>query len=242
MAMIEIGTSGWVYPHWVGRFYPSDLPAREQLSYYAQHFSTVEINRSFYRLPTYEQFRAWAEQTSDHPNFRFAVKASRYITHLKKLHNVEEGVQRLVSSAQGLGTQLGPFLYQLPPHWRANPERLKQFIKLLPSNYQAAFEFRDPTWFQGETLQTLSRILNDAGCVLAVGIGGSQPTSTDISGTGPFRYYRFHHGAHGVGFSDEELILWAKRIVGDVAEGRNVYVYFNNDPEAYAIRDALRLR
>jgi uncharacterized protein YecE (DUF72 family) len=240
--MIEIGTSGWVYPHWVGRFYPSDLPAREQLSYYAQHFSTVEINRSFYRLPTYEQFRAWAEQTSDHPNFCFAVKASRYITHLKKLHNVEEGLQRLVSSAQGLGTQLGPFLYQLPPHWRANPERLKQFIKLLPSNYQAAFEFRDPTWFQGETLRALSCMLNEAGCALAVGIGGSQPTPTDIAGMGPFRYYRFHHGAHGIGFSDEELIFWAKRFVADIAEGRNVYVYFNNDPEAYAIRDALRLR
>src|SRR5437899_2355795 len=192
--MIWIGTSGWVYPHWVGRFYPPDLSVRDQLPYYARHFPTVEINRSFYRLPTYDQFHAWAEQTKSHSGFRFAVKASRYITHLKKLHNAEEGVNRLLSSAKGLGEQLGPFLYQLPPRWHANPVRLEEFIALLPRDHQAAFEFRDPTWFQTETLQALGRILNAAGYALVVGIGGSQPTPLNVAGIGPLRYYRFHHG------------------------------------------------
>ena len=119
--MIWIGTSGWVYPHWVERFYPPDLPAQDQLAYYAQHFPTVEINRSFYRLPTRDQFRSWAEQTAAHPGFLFAVKASRYITHLKKLRDVDEALDRFIDAVAGLGKQLGPCLYQLPPHWRADP-------------------------------------------------------------------------------------------------------------------------
>src|SRR3954453_17053494 len=108
--MIWIGTSGWVYPHWVGRFYPPDLPVRDHLAYYAQHFPTVEINRSFYRLPTRDQFRSWAEQTAAHPGFLFAVKASRYITHLKNLRDGEEALDRLIDATAGLGERLGPCL------------------------------------------------------------------------------------------------------------------------------------
>src|SRR5215469_18585401 len=121
--MIWIGTSGWVYPHWAGRFYPTDLHEHDWLTYYARYFSTVEINRSFYRLPTNEQFHAWARQRVSHPAFLFAVKASRYITHLKKLKDPQEAITRLMASAHGLGEHLGPFLYQLPPNWRANPQR-----------------------------------------------------------------------------------------------------------------------
>src|SRR5947209_2629515 len=142
--MMWIGTSGWVYPHWAGHFYPPELPMRDWLPYYAQHFSTVEINRSFYRLPTHKQFHVWAEQTAAHPDFLFAVKASRYITHIKKLLNPEEAINRLMQSAEGLGKHRGPFLYQLPPHWHADPARLEQFISRLPRDQQAAFEFRDP--------------------------------------------------------------------------------------------------
>lgn len=240
--MIWIGTSGWVYPHWVGRFYPTDLAVSDQLPYYARHFATVEINRSFYRLPAYDQFRIWAEQTASHPGFRFAVKASRYITHMKKLSNAEEGVTRLVEAARGLGARLGPFLYQLPPRWHANPSRLEQFVALLPRIYQSAFEFRDPTWFQPDTIPLLRRILAEANCALVVGIGGALPTPLDIPVIGSFGYFRFHHGEHGVGFSDAELGFWAKRLVADAAKGRELYVYFNNDPEGYAVRDALRLR
>ena len=239
--MIWIGTSGWVYPHWAGRFYPLDLPQHDWLPYYAQHFSTVEINRSFYRLPTYEQFHVWAEQTASHPDFLFAVKASRYITHIKKLIDPQEAITRLITSASGLGEHLGPFLYQLPPNWRANPKRLEQFIELLPHAQQAAFEFRDPSWFQPETFSSLSQILNIAGCALVIAIGGPCPTPLEAPFIGPFRYLRIHHGAQGIGLSDDELVFWAKRLNIDIAKGREVYVYFNNDAEAYAIRDALRL-
>jgi uncharacterized protein YecE (DUF72 family) len=240
--MIWIGTSGWVYPHWAGRFYPPGLPMHDWLSYYAQRFPTVEINRSFYRLPTYEQFHTWADQTASYPNFLFAVKASRYITHIKKLKDPLEAITRLVTSASGLGEHLGPFLYQLPPNWRANPQRLEQFIAQLPHAHQAAFEFRDLSWFQTETLATLGQILNAAGCALVIAIGGLCPTPLDAPEIGPFRYLRFHHGAHGIGLSDDELAFWAKRLSADAAEGRQAYVYFNNDAEGYAIRDALKLR
>jgi uncharacterized protein YecE (DUF72 family) len=239
--MIWIGTSGWVYPHWVGPFYPPNLPVADQLIYYAQHFPTVEINRSFYRLPSYDQFRAWAEQAASHPGFRFAVKASRYITHMKKLTNAEEGVTRLITSARGLGEHLGPFLYQLPPHWHTNPSRLEEFIALLPRTYQAAFEFRDPTWFQPTNIQALQRILGEADCALVVGIGGPLPTPLDIPPIGSFGYFRFHHGEHGIGLTDAELTFWASRLTAEAAKGRELYVYFNNDPEAYAVRNALRL-
>lgn len=238
--MICIGTSGWVYPHWAGRFYPPELPEHDWLPYYAQHFSTVEINRSFYRLPTYEQFHAWAEQTASCPDFLFAVKASRYITHLKKLINPQDAINRLITSASGLDRHLGPFLYQLPPKWRANLQRLEQFITLIPHAKQAAFEFRDPSWFQPETFSNLCQILNVAGCALVIAIGGTCPTPLDVPSIGPFRYLRFHHGAHGIGLSDGELDFWAKRLSNDITEGRDIYAYFNNDAEAYAIHDASR--
>jgi uncharacterized protein YecE (DUF72 family) len=234
--MIRIGTSGWVYPHWLDRFYPRSVPARDQLAFYTREFQTVEINASFYRLPSREQFATWAEQTCGHPGFCFAVKASRYITHLKKLHGVEEGLQRLIASAEGLGNQLGPFLYQLPPHWRANPNRLRDFLALLPRRYPAVFEFRDPSWLEPE----VRRILEDAGCALVVAIGGDHHTPVDLPPVGPFSYLRFHGGLYGIGLSDGELAFWAERIAALAA--RDVYVYFNNDPDGHAIYDARRLR
>lgn len=240
--MIWIGTSGWVYPHWVGRFYPPALPIHEQLPYYAQYFPTVEINRSFYRLPTSDQFRIWAQQIEAHPQFLFAVKASRYLTHMKKLLNAEEGIVRLLDAAKPLNQHLGPFLYQLPPHWRANPRRLKEFISHLPRNQQAAFEFRDPTWFQAENVQQLCGILSEADCTLVTAIGGSLPTPLDLPASGSFGYVRVHNGEHGIGLSDAELDFWAKRLLSDMKEDREIYVYFNNDPEGYAILNALQLR
>ena len=236
--MIHVGTSGWVYPHWVGTFYPQDLPEREWLAYYARRFATVEINRGFYRLPDRDQFAAWAAETAARPGFIFAVKASRYITHLKKLRDVDAGVARLVAAAEGLGDRLGPFLYQLPPRWRANPSRLAAFVALLPRRPLTAFEFRDPSWLAPEVL----RILDEAGCALVVAIGGPCPTPADVPAPGPFGYFRFHHGAHGIGLSDDELRGWAERIARAVAGGREIYAYFNNDAEGYAIRNALRLR
>ena len=240
--MIRIGTSGWVYPHWAGRFYPSDLHEHDWLAYYAQHFSTVEINRSFYRLPTYEQFQAWARKTVSNSGFLFAVKASRYITHIQKLINPQEAIARLTASASGLGEHLGPFLYQLPPNWRANPQRLEQFIKLLPHAQRVTFELRDPSWYRPETFSILRQTLNDAGCAMVTAIGGACPTPLEMPFIGPFRYLRFHHGLHGIGFTDDELAFWVKRLHGDIDDGYDIYVYFNNDAEGHAIQDALRFR
>jgi len=235
--MILIGTSGWVYPHWEGRFYPPELPARDQLRFYARHFPTVEINRSYYRLPTREQFAAWADQVADDPGFLFAVKASRYLTHLKKLREPRDALDRLITAAEGLGPHLGPFLYQLPPHWRADAPRLAAFLAALPKRHRAAVEFRDPSWYQPEIL----RLLEEAGCALVQAVGGASPTPPELPPVGPFRYVRFHSGAHGVGVSEGELVPWAERLTADARAGRDAYVYFNNDPDGHAVVDAERL-
>jgi uncharacterized protein YecE (DUF72 family) len=193
-------------------------------------------------LPSREQFAAWAEQTAQFQNFFFAVKASRYLTHMKKLKEPQEAIARLLNAAQGLGNKLGPFLYQLPPHWKANLERLREFLACLPADYQTAVEFRDPSWFQGATLQALKGILTTANCALVVAVGGMQPTPLDIPAIGPFRYYRFHNGKYGTGLSDDELAFWAGRMRADQEQGYEVFAYFNNDPQGYAIFNALKLQ
>ncbi|GER86450.1 hypothetical protein KDW_06120 [Dictyobacter vulcani] len=240
--MIWIGTSGWIYPHWMERFYPEKLPAREQLAYYAQHFATVEINRSFYRLSTREQFEHLYQQTQEQPGFRFAVKGSRYLTHMKKLHDPEEPLQRLVTAAEGLNGRLGPFLYQLPPHWHVDIPRLANFVALLPRKYQAAIEFRDPSWLQADQFPQIARILEDANCALALAVGGSFSTPLDLPAVGPFSYIRVHNGAYGVGLTEDELSFWAQRLMKDVGDGREAYIYFNNDADAHAIYNASRLQ
>ncbi|WP_126630300.1 DUF72 domain-containing protein [Dictyobacter alpinus] len=240
--MIWIGTSGWIYAHWKERFYPHKLPAREHLSFYAQHFATVEFNRSFYRLPTHEQFAALYQQTREHPGFRFAVKGSRYLTHMKKLHDPEEPLQRLITAAQGLNGQLGPFLYQLPPHWHVDLARLSHFVTLLPHTYQAAIEFRDPSWLDADHFSQVARILEDAGCALALAVGGTLPTPLDLPAVGSFGYVRFHNGSQGVGLTEDELSFWANRLTKEAQQGREIYVYFNNDADAHAIHNALQLR
>lgn len=237
--MIWIGTSGWVYPHWRDRFYPSDLQVEEQLAFYARHFPTVEINRSFYRQPDRKQFEAWAQQAlTVHPGFCFAVKASRYLTHLKKLLDADRGIARLMDAVAGLGEALGPILFQLPPHWHANAERLERFIAALPSGHAYAFEFREPDWYQADILH----ILEHSGCALVIPIAGDDPTPRSLPSPGPFAYFRFHQGAHGTGFGDDELHSWADRIAAETANKRDVYAYFNNDPDGHAVTDAKRLR
>ncbi|HUP27093.1 MAG TPA: DUF72 domain-containing protein [Chloroflexia bacterium] len=235
--MIWIGTSGWVYKHWIGCFYPPEMKQKDWLRRFASEFPTVEINRSFYRLPTHENFVAWAEQAAFRGNFLFAVKASRYLTHLKKLHSPEEPLARMVGAAEGLGPHLGPFLYQLPPRWPADTARLSYFISRLPQGYRAAFEFRDNSWYSPEVL----RILDESGCALVRAVGGYY-TPVEVPDAGSFRYIRFHGGQYGTGMTDGELHYWAERIASDASNGLDVYVYFNNDPECHAIYDARRLK
>lgn len=242
MSSIWIGTSGWDYPHWRGTFYPDTLPAHDQLAYYARHFPTVELNRSFYRLPTLEQFQAWAKQVAPFPGFRFAVKTSRYLTHLKKLRDPEESLGRLLSAASGLGEHLGVLLLQLPPHWHADPARLEHVLSLLPAGVPAAVEVRDPSWFEPATLAYLERLLTSTHATLAIGVGGAAPTPPDLPRMGPFRYLRFHAGASGIGFTERELAEWAERLAQDAMDGYECHAYFNNDAEGYAIHDAQHLR
>jgi uncharacterized protein YecE (DUF72 family) len=238
MGTIWIGTSGWVYPHWKGCFYPPELRQVDWLDYYAARFPTVEINRSYYRLPTRVNFEAWAAQMAERPGFCYAVKATRFITHLKKLREVDEAVAEFVGVAEGLGPHLGPFLYQLPPRWHADAPRLAAFLALLPRAHRAAVEFRDRTWYNPE----VARLLDAAGVAQVIAIGGAHYTPVEEPLVGPFRYLRVHGGVYGVGLTDGELAYWAERIAADSAAGHDVYIYFNNDPGCHAIYDAERLR
>ncbi len=145
MPQVHIGTSGWSYEHWRGRFYPPEIETSHWLSYYCQFFETVEINNSFYRLPAKETFKAWCDQSP--PKFIFAVKGSRFITHMKKLKEPERASQKFFDHASGLREKVGPVLFQLPPRWQKNAQRLKEFLASLPPSYQFAFEFRDASWF-----------------------------------------------------------------------------------------------
>lgn len=233
--MIRIGTSGWVYPHWRGIFYPASLPQRFWFGYYAERFDTVEINNSFYRLPTTTAFDAWRRQAP--ARFTFAVKASRYLTHMKKLKDPEEPVQLFFDRARHLGPHLGPVLYQLPPRWGPDLDRFEHFLKTLPRNRLHAVEFREPRWLAEPVFQMLERF-RVALCVHDLGNIGV-PGLTTAS----FAYVRFHGGpGHGGRYSDPELESWAGRIADWHAAGISVYAYFNNDVGGHAIANALRLR
>ena len=236
MAALWIGTSGWVYKHWIGVLYPPKLPAGRYLPLYAAEFPTVEINRSYYRLPERAHFEAWREQSP--PGFLFAVKASRFLTHMKKLKEPEQPLERLMTAAQGLEEKLGPVLFQFPRQWRVNLERLDHFLGALHpyAGTRFAFEFRHASWLVPEVYARLER----AGCALCLPVGWGIPL--DVQVTALWTYVRMHGGEAANAFSDEELAAWAARIDGFLARGQDVYVYFNNDPFGDAIRDAARLR
>jgi uncharacterized protein YecE (DUF72 family) len=235
--MIQIGTSGWVYRHWIGCFYPPEMKQREWLQYYARHFSTVEINRSFYRLPSYQNFRHWGWQVGFNQGFVFTTKASRYLTHIRKLYGPEEPLARLLRAASGLGPHFGPVLFQLPPNMGVDPVRLRYFVERLPYGLQAAFEFRNRSWYCDEVYY----ILNQGGCALVRAVGGHY-TPLEVPDTGSFRYIRVHGGLYGVSLSEGELQFWADRGRWEASQNRDVYVYFNNDPDCHAVYNAFRLR
>lgn len=234
---IFVGTSGWHYPHWRGTFYPADLPARDWLAYYAARFATVEINNSFYRLPAAATLRAWAGATP--PAFRFAAKASRYLTHMKKLKDPEPALAAFLPRIEELGARLGPILFQLPPRWHADPARLEAFLAALPAGHRYAVELRDPTWQTSEILSLLGRY-RVASCVFDLaGVPSPRALTTD------FAYVRLHGpaGRYQGSYSPEALVEWAGLLRAwraDLPAG--AYVYFDNDEAGYAARDALALR
>ena len=161
-AEIRIGTSGWHYKPWIGRYYPEDIQPSAMLAHYARDFDTVEINNSFYRLPTEEAFDAWRKGTP--PGFLFAVKGSRFLTHMVKLKDPERGLVNLIPRAERLKKKLGPILWQLPPGWKVNVERLEQFLEALPRKHRYTFELRNPTWMTAEVYDVLRRY-NAAFCI-----------------------------------------------------------------------------
>ena len=232
---VWIGTSGWVYKHWMSIFYPPRMPGAAQLPFYAERFDTVEVNYSFYRLPERSVFETWRAQTPI--DFLFAVKGSRYLTHMRKLKEPEEPLQRLMERAGGLGDKLGPILFQFPGAWRLNVERLAAFMAELRA-YPAgryAFEFRHPTWLVPEVYS----LLEEAGAALCLPSHPQMPL--DVKLTAPWTYIRMHTGRYGTGYSDPELQEWAARIEGFRRDGVETFVYFNNDPGGHALRDADRL-
>jgi uncharacterized protein YecE (DUF72 family) len=232
---VRIGTSGWVYKHWRGILYPADLPSRGWFAAYAQHFDTVEINNSFYRLPSAATFAAWREQAP--PGFLYAVKASRFLTHMKKLKDPEEPLRRFFERVTQLGATLGPVLYQLPPHWQVNLERFAQFLDALPLGCPHVVEFRDASWLIEPVFQLMEQY-QVAHC-----LHDMRPLTVPLRLTAPTVYVRFHGDpAHGGDYPRVTLEQWAARIAGWKGEGREVYVYFNNDIGGYAIHNARTLR
>src|SRR6266516_4468069 len=230
--MIHVGTSGWQYRDWRGRLYPKELPQRAWLSAYASTCPTVEVNNSFYQLPKEETFDRWAEQTP--PGFLFAVKASRYITHIRRLREAKEPVDLFWSRATRLGPKLGPVLFQLPPNFKADPGLLRVFMAVLPKRIRPAFEFRDDSWRSDEVLE----LLDGAGAawVLADRPGWRVPHIV----TGNWSYVRFHQGRRvHPGYPASKLRRWADRIASEPA--KDTFVYFNNDQLGAAPDDAVNL-
>jgi uncharacterized protein YecE (DUF72 family) len=233
-AELRIGTSGWVYRHWQGLFYPAGLTGEQLLRFYSSRFDTVEVNYSFYRLPSRDVFAAWREASPE--GFVFAVKASRYLTHMKKLRNPAEPLARLLASAEGLGPKLGPILFQFPHNWPRDVERLRAFLPLLPEGQRYAFEFRHPTWLAPEVYAALRQ----AGCALCIPDSPTLPQDRQV--TAEFTYVRLHAGRSSARYSDDELTEWAGWLGRTVADGVAAYVYFNNDIAGYAVENARRLR
>jgi uncharacterized protein YecE (DUF72 family) len=231
--VIRIGCSGWNYDDWRGRLYPSSGSSGKWLSIYAEHFDTVEVNATFYRLPRKQAVERWAASTPD--DFCFAVKGSRYLTHVRRLRGPAEGIARFESRIRPLrdAEKLGPMLWQLPGNFKRDDERLERFLSRLPSG-RHAFEFRHPSWLADDVYSQLRD--NDVALVVADRGPGRPPEWIE---TTDWSYVRFHHGRgrHG-NYSPRELREWADRL--DNASG-DVYAYFNNDWEGFSVENARRL-
>jgi uncharacterized protein YecE (DUF72 family) len=234
---VRVGTSGWIYKHWRGVFYPKESSPRDWFRLYARAFDTVEINNSFYRLPSEDAFDAWRRQAP--PGFVYALKASRYLTHMKKLKDPEPGLDLLLGRTRRLGAHLGPVLYQLPPHWRCNLDRLRDFLAGLPRDLRHVFEFRDPSWYTDAVRDLLAE--SGAGFCIHDMRGSEAPPWV----TGPLVYVRFHGPAgqkYAGRYDRDDLRRWAEPIAGLSESGRDVYAYFNNDNAGHAVANALELK
>ncbi|HEY6674105.1 MAG TPA: DUF72 domain-containing protein [Rubrobacteraceae bacterium] len=237
MRPVRVGCSGWNYAHWRELVYPKGLPARRWLAYYAELFDTVEVNNTFYRLPRRESVAAWVAETP--PGFLFAVKASRYLTHMKRLTDLGRGVERFYERIDPLAhsAKMGPLLWQLPESFHRDDGRLASALAGLPPG-RHCFEFRHPSWFREEVYG----LLREHDAALVIGDHPERPFQT-YELTADWTFIRFHYGSRGRGgnYSEGELEDWARRIES-WRENTDVYAYFNNDWKGYAVVNALLLR
>jgi uncharacterized protein YecE (DUF72 family) len=233
---VRIGTSGWVYRSWRGAFYPSGTPQRRWLEYYSRAFDTAEINATFYRLPTQAAVARWREETP--PDFVYAWKASRFVTHMKRLREAELSLERVLGPMRALGPKLGPALFQLPPSLKRDLARLEDFLAVLPAEFRAVVEFRDRSWYVDDVYAALAR----AGAGFCVSDHHHAPAPWVA--TTSLAYVRGHGpgGTYAGTYPDATLSAWTQRINGWRAEGRAVFVYFDNDIGCAAPGDAMRLK
>jgi uncharacterized protein YecE (DUF72 family) len=233
---MRIGTSGWSYRSWRGPFFPRDLPLRQHLEYYARQFRTTELNGVFYRTPTIEAVRGWAERTPD--DFVFAWKASKFITHWKRLNETSRNSIALMETRLAmLGKKAGPVLFQLPPQFAKNRDRLAAFLKLLRARRPYAFEFRHPSWYEDDVLD----LLRDHGIALCISDHHDAPSPWLVTanyiyvrGHGPQGHYRGH-------YSPTRLQEWCRWLRDKRRRGHAAFVYFDNDQKSAAPKDAKRL-
>lgn len=229
---ILVGTSGFSYDHWRGLFYPEELAKAKWLEFYATHFSTVELNNPFYRLPSEDAFTRWRDSSPD--DFVFALKVSRFITHIRRLKNSGEAVGTFITRARILGEKLGPLLYQLPPSMHRNDEVLASFLSHLPQGLRHVVEFRHPSWIEDEAFQIL-RKYNTGLCIF------DMPDFTcPVVATADFAYVRFHGSTalYSSRYTDKELADWADKLASLAANLKEIYIYFNNDVGGFAIDNA----
>jgi uncharacterized protein YecE (DUF72 family) len=233
---IYIGTSGWSYKHWEGTFYPAGTKSNDQFKRYSDFFQTVEINNSFYKLPSPLTFLTWKK--SSKPGFIFSVKASRFITHMKKLNMGKVELRKFFKSVSKLGNKLGAILFQLPPKWKLNVERLEKFLSALPTGFLYAFEFRNNSWYN-KAIYDLLADYNCAFCIYELE-GHTSPMMLTAS----FIYIRLHGpgGKYQGNYTDTSLKCWADKCKKWREIGKTVYIYFDNDQLGYAALNAVRLR
>jgi uncharacterized protein YecE (DUF72 family) len=232
---VHVGTCGWQYRDWQGRFYPAGLPQREWLEHYSARFQTVEVDNTFYRLPAAEVFAAWRERTP--AGFCFALKTSRYLTHVKRLRDPEAPVQLFMERAGRLGGKLGPLLVQLPATFRADPVRLADALDRFPRGVRLAFEPRHESWFTAATEQVLA----DRDVAYCLADSAAKPAGP-LWRTASWTYLRFHQGTGSPHpcYQRHTLHEWAERLAATWGAAVEAYVYFNNDPGGCAVRDAVR--
>lgn len=237
MARAFIGTSGFSYDDWIGVFYPEDMPKAKWLGFYCRNFSTVELNVTFYRLPKSSTFKKWHDETPE--DFRFALKGSRFITHIKKLLDTKEPVSRFMNAAEPLRDKVSVILWQFPAGFKAEPKRLREFLSVLkPFGYRHAFEFRNDSWLCKDVIS----ILEAEGAALCM---ADWPQFLDeLPVTADFVYIRRHGagGSYATSYSEAELRQDARRIKKYLSADKDVYIYFNNDVAGYAAQNALFLK